>query len=65
MEIYLSHMFVYRVFDKLRLLHLTGNEILNYAIVCIATICGAMAIALVWSRLLNRIKFEKVRSIRK
>lgn len=53
MEIYLCHMFVYRVFEKVNLLHITGNEILNYVAVCIATICGAIAMSLVAKKIIE------------
>ena len=53
MEIYLCHMFVYRVFEKVNLLHITGNEILNYVAVCIATICGAIAMSLVVKKIIE------------
>ena len=52
MEIYLCHMFVYRVIEKVHLLHITGNEILNYAFVCIVTVCGAIVMSLVLKRII-------------
>ena len=56
MEIYLCHMFVYRVFDKLKLLHMTGNEILNYCLISAVTVVGAAVVAFCWSVLLKRIQ---------
>ena len=53
MEIYLCHMFVYRVIEKMHLLHITGNEILNYIVVCIVTICGAIVMSFVWKRIIT------------
>ena len=53
MEIYLCHMFVYRVVEKMHLLHITGNEILNYVSVCIATICGAIVMSLVLKKIIT------------
>lgn len=53
MEIYLCHMFVFRVIEKMRLLHITGNEILNYAVVCIATLCGAIIMSLVLKKIIS------------
>ena len=52
MEIYLCHMFVYRLLEKLKVLHSTGNEIVNYCIVCVATIGGAVIIAIAWKKVL-------------
>lgn len=53
MEIYLCHMFVFRVIEKLHLLHITGNEILNYVMVGVATICGAIIMALILKKMIE------------
>ncbi len=53
MEIYLCHMFVYRIFEKLNILHMTGNEIVNYCLIAVATLAGAILAAFVWSKLLK------------
>lgn len=50
MEIYLCHMFVYRVIEKMKLLHLTGNETLNYCCAALTTFIGAMVFAYVLKR---------------
>lgn len=47
MEIYLSHMFAFRLLEKLKLIHLTKNAIIDYIITCIGTICGAVVMAVV------------------
>lgn len=52
MEIYLSHMFVYRAFEKVHLLHITGNEVLNYTVVCIATLCGAIVMSIIFKKII-------------
>ena len=52
MEIYLCHMFAFRVIEKLHLLHITKNEVLNYAMVCAATICGTIVISLVLNKII-------------
>ena len=52
MEIYLCHMFVFRVIEKMHLLHISGNEILNYTAVCIATIGGAIVMSLVLKKII-------------
>lgn len=56
MEIYLCHMFVYRVCEKLDLIHMTGNEVVNYCFISIATIAGAVAVAFCWNKLQKMIK---------
>lgn len=61
MEIYLCHMFVYRIFEKLDVLHMTGNELVNYCLIAIETITGAVAIAFCWSRLQKWIQVQFVR----
>ncbi len=61
MEIYLCHMFVYRIFEKLNLIHITGNEIVNYSLIAVVTIAGAIAAAFCWNILQKRIQasFER------
>jgi Predicted acyltransferases len=46
MEIYLCHMFVFRLLTRIHVTHMTSNEVLNYLIVCITTIAGAIAVSL-------------------
>ena len=52
MEIYLCHMFVFRTIEKLHLIHVTGNEIVNYCLASVATFCGAVIMAFVMKRAL-------------
>ena len=59
MEIYLCHMFVYRIFEKLNLIHISGNEIVNYSLIAVGTIAGAVVIALCYRKaqqLINNLK---------
>lgn len=46
-------MFVFRVIEKIGLLHITGNEILNYAMVGVATVVGAAIMALVLKKIIE------------
>ena len=55
MEIYLCHMFVFRALEKMKLLHLTGNEILNYLMVGISTIFGAIVMSLILKKLIEMV----------
>ena len=61
MEIYLCHMFVFRLLEKMKLLHLTGNEILNYVLVGISTILGAIVMSLLLRKMIEMVtkKFLK------
>lgn len=52
MEIYLCHMVIYRVLEKLNFLHLFSNEMLSYAVATAGTVIGASVFALVMQRLL-------------
>lgn len=56
MEIYLCHMFVYRVLEKLNLIHVTGSEIVNLSMTTVVTIVGAGAVAFCWNMLQKRIR---------
>ena len=48
MEVYLCHMFVYRCFERIKVTHLLANDIVNYSIICVGSILGAIAVALVF-----------------
>ena len=61
MEIYLSHMFVYRLLERLGMHHLTGNEIVNYLTTVMITLVGA---ALCSSVLKNTLK-KMIRCLQK
>lgn len=52
MEIYLCHMFVYRAIEKIGLLHVTENEIVNYVAVSIATVAGAVIMAVIMKKVI-------------
>lgn len=58
MEIYLCHMFVYRFFEKLSLQHIikSNNEIVNYSLIAVMTIAGAVAMAFCWSILQKKLQ---------
>lgn len=56
MEIFLCHMFVYRVIERLKLLHITGNEYLNYIAVSAATVIGAVVMAFVLKKLIESVQ---------
>ena len=54
MEIYLCHMFVYRTFEKIKILNLSSNVALNYLCISLATLCGACIFASGWKKLWKR-----------
>ena len=58
MEIYLSHMFVFRVLEKLKLTHITENEVLNYVIVSFTTVIGAIVMAFTLKRIIEVIMIQ-------
>lgn len=49
MEIYLCHMFVYRFFEKLNMLHITESEVVNYCLISDATVVGTIFAGFVWN----------------
>ena len=55
MEIYLCHMFVYRMIEKLSLLHIMENEVMNYCLVSILTVTGTVIVTFMWSKFQKRI----------
>ncbi|MCR5135813.1 MAG: acyltransferase [Oscillospiraceae bacterium] len=56
MEIYLCHMVAFRVLEKMHLLHIFGNETVNYLFSAAATVLGAVFIALVYNEGLVMLK---------
>lgn len=46
-EIYLCHMVIYRVIEKLHLTHLVDNDIVSYVITCVGTIVGAVIFSVI------------------
>ncbi len=50
MEIYLCHMAAFRVLEKLHLLHIFGNETVNYLFSSTATVSGAIIIAVIYNK---------------
>lgn len=52
-EIYLCHMVIYRVLEKLRLVHLFGNGLLAYIFTASAVICGAVVFSICAKWFLN------------
>ena len=55
-EIYLCHMVIYRVLEKLHLVHLFENGLLAYIFTAIAVICGSVVFSVCAKRVLNIIE---------
>ena len=55
-EIYLCHMVIYRVFEKLHLVHLFGNGLQAYIFTEIASICGLVVFSVCAKLFLNKIE---------
>ena len=54
-EIYLCHMVIYRVLEKMHLVHLFENGILAYIFTAIVVICGSVVFSVCAKWLLNKI----------
>ena len=55
-EIYLCHMVIYRVLEKLHLVHLFGNGLLAYIFTAVAVICGSVVFSVCAKCFLNKIE---------
>ena len=65
-EIYLCHMVIYRVLEKLHFVHLFGNGLLAYIFTAIAVICGSVVFSVCAKWFLNKIETflkERVRRV--
>ena len=65
LEIYLCHMRIYRLFEKLHFIHLFGNGVMAYIFTAIAVICGSIAFSVCAKWFLNKIILKKDISNRK
>ena len=55
MEIYLSHMVVFRVLEKLRMTHLFTSDVLSYVVMSLLTVVGTIAFSLLANCVLQHI----------
>lgn len=65
-EIYLCHMVIHRVLEKLHLVHLFGNGLLAYIFTAVAVICGSVVFSVCAKWFLNKIETflkERVRRV--
>ena len=54
MEIYLSHMVIFRVVEKLKLIHIANNDYISYLITSMAVIIGTVILAIVFNKVLEQ-----------
>lgn len=52
MEIYLCHMVVYRILEKLKMTHLFASDVLSYFFMAVGTVIGAIVFAYITQWLL-------------
>ena len=64
MEIYLSHMLIFRVIEKTGITKFLKNELLSYVVVAVFTVLGAIAFSVFTKKLFKIIEtwFEKIKS---
>ena len=55
-EVYLCHMVVYRLLEKLHLVHLFGNGLLAYIFTAVAVVCGSVVFSVCAKWFLNKIQ---------
>jgi hypothetical protein len=55
MEIYLCHMMVFRVLQKLKINYLFGHGVVSYVLTVIAVLSGALAVAFVFNTLWSKL----------
>lgn len=55
-EIYLCHMVIYRVLEKLHLVHLFENGLLAYIFTAVAVICGSVVFSVCAKWFLNKVE---------
>jgi peptidoglycan/LPS O-acetylase OafA/YrhL len=61
MEVYLCHMLVFRVLEKLKVINLFPSKLLSYAVAAVATVVGAVLVSLVAKKILSLLEklFQK------
>lgn len=64
MEIYLSHMVIYRVLEKMRIIHIFGEGVLSYVLTSLGVLIGAVVFAVVFNWGLKKISND-MRRVRK
>lgn len=62
MEIYLSHMFIFRIVEKLKLNTIIGNGWLQYLFTVVSVLIGSIVFSLVMQKIIQIIKCKLIDS---
>ncbi len=54
MEIYLSHMMIFRIVEKLGLANCLNNDVLQYIITVVTVICGATVFSVIMQKIIRK-----------
>lgn len=61
MEIYLAHMFIFRVLEKIKLLHVFTNEILSYILASVLVLVGVTAFAYIVQKGISKVMSRRIK----
>ena len=62
MEIYLSHMFIFRIIEKLKLNTIIGNWWIQYLFTVVSVLIGSIVFSLVMQKIIQIIKCKLIDS---
>lgn len=62
MEIYLSHMFIFRIIEKLKLNTIIGNGWIQYLFTVVSVLIGSIVFSLVMQKIIQIIKCKLIDS---
>lgn len=55
MEVYLSHMVIYRVLEKLHMVHFFESELVSFVVMSLGTIAGTIIFSVIMNSILNKV----------
>lgn len=61
LEIYLCHMVIYRIIEKVNLLKVSENALISYIVVCVLTLIGSIILAITFKKIEEMIKAKRKR----
>lgn len=59
LEIYLSHMLIYRIIEKINLTYIFKNEYISYVLTSVICLVGTIILAKIFNKTFNKLKGEK------
>lgn len=59
LELYLSHMVIFRIIEKIKLTHLVNNDFISYIITCFGVIIGTILFSYMFQKVSKILKKEK------